>query len=93
MDSIQSCDMLKRDTESFYKLIAENKTITQSHQVEERSKSIQNTDIFPWEILLLKTPLSLLYNEPRNHETIQCTLLTRLYCTILACLSCAIHVE
>ena len=49
-------------------------TIAQSHQVKERSKSIHNTDILPREILLLKTPLSIFYNEPRNHETIQCIL-------------------
>ena len=44
--------------------------IAQSHQVKERSKSIHNMDIFPGEILLIKTPLSLLSNEPRNLETI-----------------------
>ena len=58
MDSIRSCDMIKKDIESFYKLIVENKhgrTITPS---KERIKSIHNTYIFPWEILLLKTLLS-----------------------------------
>ena len=57
--------------------------IAQSHQVKEIIKSIHNTDVFPGESLLLKTPLSLLYNEPNNHETIQCTLLTRVCCIIL----------
>ena len=35
MDSTQSCDMLKQDTESFYKLIAENKHDRQSQQVKK----------------------------------------------------------
>ena len=38
MDSIRSCDMLKQDTESFYKLIAKNKndrTITPSKRKKQ----------------------------------------------------------
>ena len=63
-----------QDTESFYKLIAENKDDRRITPSKRKSKSIHNTNIFPGESLLLKTPLSLLYNEPRNHEIVQCIL-------------------
>ena len=66
-----------------YTIIVETNVIAQSHQVRER-KSIHNTRFFSRGSSMLKTPLSLLYNELRNHETIQCTLLTRVCCTILA---------
>lgn len=37
MDSIRSCDILNQDSESFYKLIVENKNDHQSWQVKEES--------------------------------------------------------
>ena len=60
MDSIQSCDLLKQDTESFYKSITENKHDRQSKQVKERNKSNHNTDIFLGKAYCLK-PLYLLF--------------------------------
>ena len=57
MDSILSNNVLKLDTESFYKSIAKIKHNRQSH--EANKESIQTTtQIIPWEILMLKTPLS-----------------------------------
>ena len=56
MDSIWSCDMLKQDIESFYKLIAENKhdrTITPS----KIKKKIKPQHIyFPWGNLDAQNP-------------------------------------
>ena len=45
MDSIRLCDMLKQDTESFYKLIAENKHDRQSQQVKKEANQT-TTQIF-----------------------------------------------
>ena len=56
MDSTQSCDMLKQDTESFYKLIAENKhdrTITP----RKRKKQINPQHrYFSWGKLATQNP-------------------------------------
>ena len=45
MDSIRSCDILKQDIESFYKLISENKHDRQSQKVNKESNQ-STTKIF-----------------------------------------------
>ena len=59
MDTIWSCDMLKQDTESFYKLIAENKHDRQSQQVQKEENQTK-TQIFSWGKLTAQNP-SILY--------------------------------
>ena len=83
MDSIRSCDMLKQDTESFYKLIMENKHDRQSQQGRERSKSIHNTNIFTGQAYCSKPLYLLLYIHQGIMKKLQCTLLTRVSCNLL----------
>ena len=81
MDSIQSCDMLKQDTESFYKSIAKNKHDRQSQQVKKK-KSNHNTYIFLGKFGCSKPLYLLLYIYQGIMKQLQCTLLTRVSCTL-----------
>ena len=72
----RSCDMLRKDIEFFYKLIAENKHDHQSQKVKERSKSIHNTDIFPGKACCSKPSIFYFIFNQGIMKQLQSTLLT-----------------
>ena len=55
IDSIRSSNVLKQDTESFYKSIAENKHNLQSQQVNKEENQT-TTNIFSWGKLTAQSP-------------------------------------
>ena len=61
MDSIRSCDMLKKDTKSFKKSIAKNKNDHQSQQIKKDENQYTTHIIFHGKACCSKTLYILLY--------------------------------